>query len=64
MTKKQVKQIFHEQGIQINNDAVEMVLEQLKKETIVMAERCKQGNFKRLSPEHFWVAEWSMALVL
>lgn len=62
MTKKEIKQVFHERGVQINNEAVDLVLDQLRRETIKMADRCKVGNFKRLSAEHFWVAigDWGI----
>ena len=62
MTKKQVKEVFHAQGIQINNDAVNLVLDHLKRETETMAQRVKQGNYKRLSVDTFWVAigDWGI----
>lgn len=56
MTKKQIKEIFKKEGVQLGSGALEMILEQLKRESKFMAIRCKQGNLKRLTPDLFWVA--------
>lgn len=62
MNKKQVRKIFKERKIQINGDAVNMVLDHVNRYVIQMADRCKDGNYKRLTPESFWVAtgDWGI----
>ena len=62
MTKKEIKSVFRNEKVQINDGAIELIQIQLKKETEKMARRCKDGNFKRLTPEHFWVAigDWGL----
>ena len=56
MNKKEIKKIFHEHNVQINEEAVGLVLDHLRREVTTMAERCTQGNYKRLNAESFWVA--------
>jgi len=56
MTKKEIKQIFKDNGLQLGKGAVEFI----NHETIMMvkrmAVRCKQGNIKRLTPELMYIA--------
>lgn len=63
MTKKDIKQIFREKKVQLNPEAIQLIENHLKKEVTAMAQRCKDGNFKRLTSEHFWVAigDWGIA---
>lgn len=56
MTKGEIKSIFHQQKVQVNPEAMVMIEDHLRREVTKMAERCKQGNYKRLTPESFWVA--------
>ena len=56
MTKKDIKQIFRENKVQLNPESIVMIEDYLKREVVQMAQRCKAGNFKRLTPEHFHFA--------
>lgn len=62
MTKKDIKAIFREQKVQLNPDAIQMIDDHLKREVTMMAQRLKDGNFKRLTPEyfHFAIGEWGI----
>ena len=61
MNKKDIKEIFKRNGIQLGAGSMEMILEELNKKVIYMARKCKDGNIKRLTPETFWIAlgNWS-----
>ena len=63
MTKKDIKAIFREKKVQLNPESIQMSEDHLKREVTLMAQRCKDGNFKRLTPEHFHFAigEWGIA---
>ena len=56
MNKKDIKEIFKRNGIQLGAGSMEMILEELNKKVIYMARKCKDGNIKRLTPETFWIA--------
>lgn len=56
MNKKDIKEIFKRNGIQLGAGSMEMILEELNKKVIYMARKCKNGNIKRLTPETFWIA--------
>ena len=56
MTKKQIKEIFKKEGVQLGAGTIDMLLYELKRGVRFMAIRCKQGNVKRLTPDLFWVA--------
>jgi len=62
MTKKDIKAVFKSEKVQLNPDAINLIEAHLKKEVTKMAIRCKQGNFKRLTPDCFWVAigDWGL----
>ncbi len=62
MTKKDIKGIFREQKVQLTPASIEMIEDHLKREVTAMANRCKAGNFKRLTPEHFHFAigDWGI----
>jgi len=63
MTKKDIKQIFRNEKVQLNPASIQMIEDHLKREVTNMAKRCKAGNFKRLTPEHFHfaVGDWGVA---
>tara|TARA_R100000742_G_C4262122_1_gene79934 strand:+ start:886 stop:1071 length:186 start_codon:yes stop_codon:yes gene_type:complete len=56
MTKKEIKEIFKKEGVQLGAGSIEMLLDELKRNARFMAIRCKQGNIKRLTPDLFWIA--------
>tara|TARA_R100000234_G_scaffold38018_1_gene22476 strand:+ start:9909 stop:10094 length:186 start_codon:yes stop_codon:yes gene_type:complete len=56
MTKKEIKEIFKKEGVQLGAGSIEMLIDELKRDTRFMAIRCKQGNVKRLTPDLFWIA--------
>jgi hypothetical protein len=62
MTNKDIKSIFRERKVQVNQEAMDLIQTALRKEVIQMADRCKKGNYKRLTPESFWVAlgDWGV----
>ena len=61
MTKKEIKAAFREHKIQLAADVVNLIEDNLKRAVTKMAQRCKDGNVKRLTPDLFWVAlgNWS-----
>ena len=56
MTKKDIKDIFHQKGMQITPGAIEMIQDDLRRKVRHMAKRCKNGNVKRLTEEIFFIA--------
>ena len=56
MTKKEIKEIFKKEGVQLGAGSIERILDELKRDARLMAVRCKQGNVKRLTPDLFWIA--------
>ena len=56
MTKKEIKEIFKKEGVQLGAGSIDMLLDELKRDARFMAIRCRQGNVKRLTPNLFWVA--------
>lgn len=56
MTKKDIKEIFKQNKVQLGDGAIELIEDHLRREVTTMAARCKQGNYKRLTAESFWVA--------
>ena len=57
MTKKDIKAIFRGKGVQCGGEAMDMVQDHIRREVTAMAQRCKDGNVKRLSAKLFWVAQ-------
>ena len=62
MTKKDIKDIFRAKKVQLNPESIEMIENLLHREVTAMAQRCKEGHFKRLTPDvfHFAVGDWGM----
>ena len=56
MTKKEIKEIFREQKVQLGPEALEMILEDQKRKVRLMAKRCKDGNVKRLTADVYFIA--------
>lgn len=56
MTKKDIKQIFKNEGVQLGAGAIEVIEDELKRKVRTMASRCTLGNVKRLTPELIWIA--------
>ena len=57
-----VKKIFHDNGVQISTHAVNMIREDFNRHVRRMAERCKDGNVKRLTDSTYHIAKgplWS-----
>ena len=57
-----VKKIFHDNGVQISAHAVNMIREDFNRHIRRMAERCKDGNVKRLTDSTYHIAKgplWS-----
>ena len=61
MNKKEIKAAFREHKIQLAADVVNLIEDNLKRSVSKMAQRCKDGNVKRLTPDLLWVAlgNWS-----
>jgi len=53
---KKLKETFHNLGVQLPTDTVNLIDDHIDREIYKMAIRCKHGNVKRLTPELFWVA--------
>ena len=51
-----VKKIFHDHGVQLSVQALNMIKEDIDRGIKKMAERCKDGNVKRLTPQTFHIA--------
>ena len=56
MTKAQIKLIFKEHGVQLGAGAIDQVQYELKCVVNRMANRCKEGDLKRLTPELMYIA--------
>tara|TARA_R100001082_G_scaffold106772_1_gene79953 strand:- start:650 stop:1090 length:441 start_codon:yes stop_codon:yes gene_type:complete len=56
MTKKEIKDIFKENDVQLGKGSVEFIDHEAKMLVKRMAIRCKQGNVKRLTPELMYIA--------
>ena len=55
-TQKTIKMVFKKNGVQLGNGSLNMIEEELCRYAMKMANRCKEGNLKRLTPDLFWVA--------
>lgn len=51
-----VKKVFNDMGIQMSVDSINMVREDVNRDIIRMARRCKDGNVKRLTPATYHIA--------
>ena len=57
MNKKQIKDIFRKHKVQINKDAMEMILVEMNKKVESIALRCNNGNIKRLTSDLFYMVK-------
>lgn len=53
MTKKEIKEIFRVNKVQLGSGTIDLIEDQLKREVHKMVERAKYGKFKRITPETF-----------
>lgn len=51
-----VKKIFNENGIQVPTLTMNMIREDFNRHIRRMAERCKEGNVKRLTDKTYFIA--------
>ena len=51
-----VKKIFNEKGIQVPTLTMNMIREDFNRHIRRMAERCKEGNVKRLTSKTYFIA--------
>ena len=56
MTKSYIKKVFKDKDVQLGKGSIEMIEHELQVQITLIANRCKHGNLKRLTPELFWVA--------
>ena len=50
-----MKKVFHDQGVQINVEALNVLDDHVNRMVTSWAIRCKMENVKRLTPELIWV---------
>tara|TARA_R100000963_G_C4641025_1_gene104665 strand:+ start:957 stop:1163 length:207 start_codon:yes stop_codon:yes gene_type:complete len=51
-----VKKIFHDAGVQLSADAVNLIRHDIDKQIRQMAQRCRDGNVKRLTVSTYNIA--------
>ena len=51
-----VKKVFHDNGVQVSAQAINMIRDDFNRHIRQMIERCKDGNFKRLTPSTYHIA--------
>ena len=51
-----VKKMFNENGLQVAADSMNMIRDDFNRHIRQMIERCKDGNFKRLTPSTYHIA--------
>jgi len=56
INKTKTKKIFHDNGVQININALNMMEMEVRKMLDKWALNCKNGNVKRLTPELMYIA--------
>ena len=52
-----VKKIFHDNGIQVSAQSINMIREDFNRHIRRMAERCNDGNVKRLTDNTYHIAK-------
>ena len=50
-----VKKAFHEIGIQVSTDSINMIREDFNRHINLMTKRCKEGNVKRLTSSTYYI---------
>ena len=56
INKQYIKQAFKTNGVQLSPDALDDIIRHLRVNVSMMAQRCKEGNVKRLTSDIFWIA--------
>jgi len=56
MTKKEIKDIFHRNNVQLSPGAYLMLEDDIRRKVRMMAKRCKNGNVKRLTEDLYYIA--------
>ena len=51
-----VKKMFNENGLQVSADSMNMIRDDFNRHIRQMIVRCKDGNFKRLTPSTYHIA--------
>ena len=51
-----VKKVFHDAGIQLSADVIDIIKDDISRQIRLMAKRCKNGNVKRLSISTYHIA--------
>jgi len=54
--KSTIKKVFKDHGIQLGNGCMDLIETECVLLAKRMANRCKDGNIKRLTPELFFIA--------
>ncbi len=56
MTKKEIRTIFHQNNVQLSPTALRLIEDDIRRQIVRMASRCKAGNVKRLTDELYFIA--------
>lgn len=56
MNKKQIKEIFKNNNVQLGAGSLEIIEDELNRYVRILAVNCNNGNVKRLTPDLMWVA--------
>ena len=51
-----VKKVFHDAGIQLSSDVIDIIKDDISRQIRLMAKRCKDGNVKRLTTSTYYIA--------
>jgi len=51
-----VKKVFHDAGVQLSANAINMIKDDISRQIRLMAKRCKNGNVKRLTTSTYHIA--------
>ena len=52
-----VKKVFHDNGLQVSAQAINMIRDDFNRRIYKMAERLKDGNIKRLTDRTYHIAD-------
>ena len=56
INKGYIRGCFKASGVQLSSEALENIIHHLRVDVSRMAERCKRGNVKRLTPDLMFIA--------
>ena len=51
-----VKKVFHDAGVQLSTDAINMIRDDMNRQIRLMTKSCKAGNIKRLTAATYHLA--------